>query len=137
MLAMGRRGLRVRFGRGRRGEGGPGRGGRFLKCELKGQFRAVLVGLGNSFASRGHLAMFRDLCGCDSVGGVQSSGGPWVEGMDAVKLLMAPRTIQPQRTKAENSWFRIYLRAFTRNQSEIWGKSLSLMPQWPPPPKMG
>lgn len=35
------------------GRGGPGRGGRFLKCELKGQFRAVLVGLGNSFALQG------------------------------------------------------------------------------------
>ena len=40
--AGGRRGIQVRSGAGKRG--------RFLKCELKGQFRAVLLVLGNSFA---------------------------------------------------------------------------------------
>ena len=45
--AGGRRGIQVRSGAGKRG--------RFLKCELKGQFRAVLLVLGNSFALQGPI----------------------------------------------------------------------------------
>lgn len=41
----------------------------FLKCELKGLFRAVLLtGQGSNLPSRGHLVMSGDLCDGDNRG---------------------------------------------------------------------
>lgn len=54
-LYDGERRGRVRSGAGKAGVRGPGRGGLLFKCELKGQFRAVLVGWETVLPSRGHL----------------------------------------------------------------------------------
>lgn len=106
-----------------------------MKCELKGHFRAgLLLGVGKQFCPPG--AIWR----CPKTFVVETA---WEEGRALgvhgwgagilLNFLWRPEPSSPERTKAENSWFRMCLRALTRNQSEVWGKSLSLMPQCPPP----
>ena len=87
--AEGRRGIWVRS----RGGGG---GGAVLEMSSRVSLEQCFSwGWEIILPSRGHLAVSRDFCGCNSVGGGYSSWCPRVGGMDAAELLMAPRTIQP------------------------------------------